>query len=352
MGFKSDGVNLDVYKVQHPVTPKIILDSTNVSTKDSVKMQKEKDTMINEAELVNSIVIYKNKGIQMFGGSKKISRQYCEMINSYKKALGKDVNVYSMIIPTANDFYLPKKFKFRSEKNNIAYQFSHLDSGVIPVNPYTEIEKHTDEYLYFNTDHHWTGRCAYYAYRSFCQTAGLKQYNLSDFKLKYKYGFIGTLYSLTKDSRLKNNPDSVEYYELPVKSKALVYQKDNLRSPVRSPVYQEIAKGSNAYGVFLGGDYPLMYVRTENKSDRKILIIKDSYGNAIAPFFTLHYGEVFIMDYRYFDNDIVNFIKKNKITDFVFLHNIFVTNAHYTVVREGRMIEGLDAPKLNLDTIQ
>jgi len=54
------------------------------------------------------------------------------------------------------------------------------------VHAFEELQKHTNEYLFFNTDHHWTGRGAYYAYRAFCNSAGFMPYELSELEKKTK----------------------------------------------------------------------------------------------------------------------------------------------------------------------
>jgi hypothetical protein len=93
--------------------------------------------------------------------------------------------------------------------------------------------------------------------------------------------------------------------------------------------------------VFLGADFPLMRITSDVKNGRKILQIKDSYGNAFAPFLPSLYEEVFIVDYRYFNGNIKELVKKYGITDVVFTHNIFVINSSFTAKRENSMLNGV-----------
>jgi hypothetical protein len=76
------------------------------------------------------------------------------------------------------------------------------------------------------------------------------------------------------------------------------------------------------------------------KNGRKILQIKDSYGNAFAPFLSAHYEEVYIVDYRYFEGNIKELVKKYGITDIIFSHNLQVVNSSYTTFRESKMLTG------------
>jgi hypothetical protein len=294
------------------------------------------DTMQNDAEIVKSVMIYKGRAIQIFGGSKASASAYAAMINNYHKVLGHSVKIYCLVIPTPIDFYLPDKYKHvtDAEKKNIAIINSKLDTGIVGVDAYAEVAAHKNEYLYYYTDHHWTGRGAYYAYTGFCKSAGFAPYDLSQFQRKVIHNFLGSLYDLTRDSRLKANIDSVEYFKLPIATKTFIYSNKDIKSCFKSSLFAETARGGNSYSVFLGGDFPLVRVETGIKNGKKLLVIKDSYGNAMAPYFALHYQEVHIVDYRYFNANLVNYIRDKKITDMIFLHNTFVCNSKYTAQHE------------------
>ncbi len=316
------------------IIPPAMMDSLNVMPDDSLVSMKtvQIDSAKSKASVFNSILIYQGRAFQLFRGSTENARLYAEMINQYHTVLGDSIRIFCLIAPSPIDFYLPPSNKMvgNLERPNIEVVYANLDSGVAVADAYDEIEKHKNEYLYFNTDHHWTARGAYYAYRSFCTAASLEAYDLSKFERRIRKKYLGSLYDMTKDLRLKENQDSVESFRLPFPTKTWRYATAALDSPVYSRLFVE----TGTYTVFLGGDFPLVHIKTEIKNDRRALIIKDSYGNAVAPYLAMHYQEVYVIDYRYFEKNILSFIKKNKITDLIFLHNTFVVNTRYTVQRE------------------
>ncbi len=55
-------------------------------------------------------------------------------------------------------------------------------------------------------------------------------------------------------------------------------------------------------------------------------MVKESYGNAFAPFLIPHYSEVYVVDLRYFNNNLINFVNENEINDVVFINNVFAAN--------------------------
>jgi hypothetical protein len=301
------------------------------------------DTSLADGFTPQSVVIFHGKAYQIFGGSKHSAKKYAAMINKYKETLGDSVNVFCLVPPTSTDFYLPSKYKGKGnpEQRFATNVASYLNTNVKSVDAWSELNKHIDEYLYFYTDHHWTGRGAYYGYRAFCESAGFVPYELNQFTRKMNKGFLGSLYAMTQDKRLKENKDSVEMFILPIKTQVYAYS-DNLKKTTKTFLFSQKAF---SYSAFLGGDHPLMKVVTENKTGRKALLMKDSYGNAIAPYFALHYDEVYIIDYRYFTSSVAKLVKENNITDIVFLHNSFAANNPFTAWKDLKLLNGDFKPK-------
>ncbi|OWY19105.1 hypothetical protein C7N43_31530 [Sphingobacteriales bacterium UPWRP_1] len=292
-------------------------------------------------DIVKSVVIYNNRAVQVLGGSKQTVARYAAVLNRYNSQLSSDVQIYAMAIPIGSDYYLPEKITRdkQKEKKCIDFFYSQLDSCIARVPVYEELEQHTKEYVQFNTDHHWTGLGAYYGYKAFCKAAGIAPLPLTQLTRKVIPDFIGSLYYYTLDEGLLQNPDSVEYFKTPVKTATIYFLSDTI-PPKPASVYAEYAKGRNAYGVFLGSDYPLMKIVTDVKNGKRILVIKDSYGNAFTPYLTSHFEEVFVADYRYFWGNIKKFVSKNNITDILFAHNTYVINKEFTVKRETAMLLG------------
>ncbi|MBR2453866.1 MAG: hypothetical protein IKB35_02575, partial [Clostridia bacterium] len=56
---------------------------------------------------------------------------------------------------------------------------------------------------------------------------------------------------------------------------------------------------------------------TDCKNGRKLFIIKDSYGNALVPFLTGSFEEIWVADIRYFTKNPIEFMKEQGITDYL-----------------------------------
>ena len=85
-------------------------------------------------------------------------------------------------------------------------------------------------------------------------------------------------------------------------------------------------KHKDKYQVFLNGNHPLIEIETDKNLDKKILVIKDSFANNFVPFLTENYGNIFLIDLRYYTDSINEFIKNNDINEVLFLYNVNTFN--------------------------
>jgi len=281
----------------------------------------------------NGLLIYNGMAIQMFGGNRPVARQYANIVNKFYEKYKSQSQVYVAVTPTHGEFCLPEDYKkyYVSERKNIDSLYSYLQPTVHKVDIYSQLQKHKNEYLFFNTDHHWTGLGAYYAYSAFCTEAGLTPLELNQMEHKTIPNFLGSLYWLTRDPKLKEHIDSVIYYKSP--SVTVAHAGKSLEKMGKANVYVEFAKGVNSYGVFLGSDYPVMKVETDVKNERKALVIKNSYGNPFSTYLVSNFSQVFIVDYRYYNGSLKKLITENGITDIVFITPTFSANTRWHVSR-------------------
>ena len=73
-----------------------------------------------------------------------------------------------------------------------------------------------------------------------------------------------------------------------------------------------------AYCTFMGGDSKIVKVETNAGTGRKLVILKDSFGNALPPFLFASFDEIHVVDMRYFTHNMVEYVNENGITDILF----------------------------------
>ena len=274
-------------------------------------------------EVSNNILVYDHRGIMLFGGTFKNAEKYAGYVNAYKQDLP-DVNVYSMVCPTPVSYYLPSKYAdmTESEKDTIDHINKFLNN-VTPVDAWDALGYHTDEKIFQNTDHHWTHLGAFYAAEEFADVAKVPFADISEYDKRTEQGYVGTLYGFTGDSAL-NEPEEFTYYTPKADYKTEVFDPDMTNQHDWHLVLNidDIEKGS-WYSVFIGTDNCVTHVNTQVKNGRKLAVVKDSYGNALIPWLTSSFEDIYVVDMRYFDVNAVEQFKEWGITDLLFAMNTF-----------------------------
>lgn len=275
---------------------------------------------------LNSIIIYGKMALEPFQSLEGPAGNYAQVISNIKTALG-DVKVYNMIVPTHVEFALPERYRGTfsdSQRGTLDTLYGGYTADVVGVDIYDILARKKGEYLYFNTDHHWTGLAAYYAYTEFAKAAGFTPVAQESMEKKNISGLLGSLYDATGLDLLRQNPDTVEYFRIPGNYSCTSVPRGGIAENA-TMLLHEYAQGVYAYGVFLGGDSTLFVVRNQAedmKGKKKIAVIKDSFGNAFAPYLAPHYSEVHVIDLRYFNRNLVSYVKQNGIDEVLVINNI------------------------------
>lgn len=238
-----------------------------------------------------------------------------------------------LLVPTASEVYRDELPPHAS--SNIIDQKALIDNILsdidcdISQNAVYALESHKDdgENLFYYTDHHWTTYAALASYNAFAESAGLTEFAIEkykDFRTLICKDFRGTLYSKVLDDRLSDEIYRCDYLGMNFSCKsALSGIFDGLSD---TDYYAEEWLGKkDKYAYFGDGNPPLTVLENENsKTENEIVLIKDSYANCFAPFLTVDYRRVHIIDPRYFKGmKISNYIKKNpNISDVLILYGI------------------------------
>ncbi|MDE7400052.1 MAG: hypothetical protein K2N06_11075 [Oscillospiraceae bacterium] len=281
-----------------------------------------------EGEMSGTVfVLGDGRGLVMFYGSYSSGENYAKTLNEYKARLGEKVNVYSMTVPTSTSFYLPEKYSnmTSSESEHIDHINGLLD-GVIPVDAYSAIAAHTDEEIYLRTDNHWQSLGAYYAAEEFAKTAQVDfpMLNTDNFEYVSRDGYVGTLYGYSDyDQRIKDNPETFTYYK-PKTEYTCAYYDHSLNYQYTGAMMLDIdgIAVNSWYLVNMCGDNYTVNINTACKNGRRLLIVKDSYGDALPAFLTSSFEEIWVVDMRYFEKSVLELAKNEGITDVLFTMNI------------------------------
>lgn len=173
--------------------------------------------------------------------------------------------------------------------------------------------------FYFKTDHHWNMNGAYEGYQALAAALGVQPLPKSDFTFQtVSNAFYGTLYS----KAITFQPQADDFV-LPIcNQKSKITQQTGKQT--RQGIYwEQYLTQKDKYATFLGGNHSVDVVKNADiKGGKKLLIIKDSYANSLVPFLAQNFSEIHIVDLRYYNQNIYEYIKANKITDLAAVYSI------------------------------
>lgn len=273
----------------------------------------------------STVIIQGNRAMEIFSVSQKWLTRYGEDINAFAATVP-NTKVYVLLAPTSVEFYGPDDYKTKNHLFETAVDYAYTPmkaSNITAIDCRDTLARHVDEYIFLRTDHHWTATGAYYAYVTFCRAAGLDAPKLSEYKSGEIEGFVGSLYSKTQEAVLKNNPDTVKYYFPLTESTGHAYNTAELTGGRNAKVVNPTVSSKYAYLCFIEGDNPILKFDTANKNGKSILMVKESYGNAFAPFLTDNYETVYVVDPRKVDLNLTSFVQQQGIDDVLFLNYAF-----------------------------
>lgn len=217
--------------------------------------------------------------------------------------------------------------KLANQKETIN-KFSEMASDKVKViNTYDRLKEHLSEYLFFKYDNHWTSRAAYYAYQEFCEYKNIHYSNINSYKevlINSKY--VGSAYSFSKDERVKNKTDVIYAYVATANEVMKVYDNKNRLISEGKSINTDLKN----YNAFILGDNPWTTIEVlDSKSDKSILIVKDSFGCALVPYFVSNYKNIYVVDPRFAKFKIYD--KIQSVDDILFVTAIYVPGAKSVV---------------------
>ena len=273
------------------------------------------------------------RAVEPFRGTTERAADYASAVNRYKRTFGNRVNVYCMVIPTAIGIYCPEEAKAWTNDQHAVVQhlYDQLLDSVRVVNLFGTLATHAGEDIYSRTDHHWAPLGAYYAAQEFAKIAGVSFPDLSAYEQRVIHDYVGTMYRFSRDAAVKNAPEDFVYYvprDSSYTSTSIHYvlgknrQVTAEKEPEENRFFYDYADGSSAaYMTFMHGDTNTTVVKTAASGGRRLLILKDSYGNALPPFLFASFEEIHVVDCRYFLRNIVRYATEHGITDILFANN-------------------------------
>lgn len=240
---------------------------------------------------------------------------FINKINLLYNTYLKDMNVYYSIIPDKNYYASDNHLKMDYE-----LLFSMVNNGLNYME-YIDITDKLDLSKYYYTDIHWKQEYLSDIVDLLSEKMHFKITN-KDYKYHEFNDFKGTYYGQVG---LKVPTDKLVYLTNDIIDNASVYDiESNLNT-----VYEESSLGKmDSYDVFLGGASSIIEItNNSNKSNKELIIFRDSFSSSLAPLLIEGYKKITLVDLRYINMNLLsNYINFDN-QDILILYNTSIINS-------------------------
>ena len=174
--------------------------------------------------------------------------------------------------------------------------------------------------LFYRTDHHWTSYGAYFGYQGLCDALGMESIPIERFTPQtVSESFYGTAYSSSGYTWIA--PDHMERYVDPTSAVKVVSYQGGEEKEI--PLYKEESLTvKDKYTYFLGGNTPRSILYGQDESLPKLLLLRDSYTDSLAPFLLSHFSEIHLLDMRYYLGSPAEYVEENGIDQVVVMYSV------------------------------
>ncbi len=264
-------------------------------------------------------LVYRSNGTlyagALYNGRRDYAEDYAASLNSLCEQLP-GVNLYSMTALTQNTFITPSELNTGTytERADTQYIANMLSGDIKVIDTMEALLPHKDEDIFFLRDCHWQQLGAYYAAESLAKAAGVPFADLSSYE-KYEEDCLGSVYINTKYDGLMYEGETFTYY-VPQNDFSTEYYNSAYEYQFDYPLMpQSDYKASSFYSLFMVADSYIKHITTDVGNGRVLVVVKDDYPSAMVPCLTSSFEEIYVIDARYCDFNLVDFCQEKGATD-------------------------------------
>ena len=250
-----------------------------------------------------------------------------------------DIRTTVMLIPDAACILsdsLPAFAAVEDQRQLFGVAEQRLGDSVNWVDTVSILNNHTSDKLYYKTDHHWTTQAAFYVFRESASSLGIEG-EVGDGFVSYTVSddFNGVL--AAKSGIGLSEKETIDIYAPTQGDDDVVLSYVDEGRKTTSLYDSSKLETRDQYSVFLGGNASVIDIKTVSSSQKRLLVLKDSFANCFIPFLAPYYREIVVVDPRYCSGTMEDIMDTYRITDALVLYsgNTFFTDNHLSGVLTG-----------------
>lgn len=263
----------------------------------------------------NGIRLYRGYMLYSLSDLEKDLPLYDELIGSYNRAMASlpDTRFYFYFIET------DAVYDYVQGRSSPVYAYLQ-EALTAPADRIGRLElRDFSDYCrcFLRTDHHWTAQGSYRAYLELLDLMQIEDPPLTPAEERTVPGKHG---SKAAAARLPAYTEQVQLFFFDYPDLGVSYGAEQS--------YRDGSETDFTYGIFYGADEAEVIFDTGRPERENILVLGDSYDNAILKLLASHFGKTYSVDLRYYPCgeegfDLADYIRRNKIDRVLIIGSVF-----------------------------
>lgn len=244
-------------------------------------------------------------------------KKFKEIYKTYMQ--DRNNNVYLSIVPDKNMFLAEKNsypsLDYKGFTEDMVKRLSFMK--YIDIIPLLELDD------YYSTDTHWKQENITDIAELLANEMGTslsQSYNINTLDIPFYGVYSGQL-------AMDFSPDRITYLTNSVIDNAVVTYYDTGTARKGNMYSMKKAKGKDAYEMFLEGSMPLLTIENPlSKSDKHLIMFRDSFASSLAPLLTDGYKKITLVDIRYMQSSALGSFVDFENCDVLFMYSASLLN--------------------------
>ena len=281
--------------------------------------------------------------IQDFHENRSLEDTNIGCLNTFAEGLDENIPVSFLLAPNASYVLkdkLPANNDCEDQDDAAGHIREMLSDRITLAYPAEELKAGGAE-CYYRTDHHWTAQGAAVGYQALCETMGLPAAEGYMRSFEELPDFYGTLYSKAPAAwAVSDTIQLVNYDKSDITVKYVSPHGDHTPPeectdvdgiPTKQGLFAEAPRTTkDKYATIMGGNFSLCEIETNGALDENVLILKDSYANAMLPDLCTQFKHISLIDLRYYhieEESVSEYVKSHNIDRVIFIYNVDFLNS-------------------------
>jgi len=263
-----------------------------------------------------------------------VKQEYPLNPDSVQRAAERFTYVYEKYLTDSRAFFaiVPDKGQYLAEESgHLTLPFGKMNSiagnampWATPINLYDSLNY--DDF--YRTDTHWRQENLFEAAKIICDALNVTPPDKEDYTLTaIDRPFYGVYYG---QAALPMEPETLYILENQLLTDCAVYDHESGKT---GSVYDRSKlESKDLYDIFLSGSRSLLtIVNPGAKTDRELIVFRDSFGSAMIPLLLTDYAKVTVVDIRYIQPALLDRYIDFAGQDVLFLYSTLVLNNSETI---------------------